>query len=79
MQQPKTLSFARTDMRPAYDVVVVGSGYGGGLAAGASCEGVARTPQSVANVTTIIIVVFNDGNARIGRPKVDADNFSHVS
>jgi cholesterol oxidase len=33
MQQPKTLSFARTDMRPAYDVVVVGSGYGGGIAA----------------------------------------------
>lgn len=34
----------------------IGSGYGGGLAAGASCEGIARQPQSVANVTTIMLV-----------------------
>jgi F-type H+-transporting ATPase subunit c len=34
----------------------IGSGYGGGLAAGASCEGIARTPQSVASVTTIMLV-----------------------
>ncbi|MGD8356055.1 MAG: GMC oxidoreductase [Methyloceanibacter sp.] len=33
MQQPETLSLARIDMRPSYDVVVVGSGYGGGIAA----------------------------------------------
>ena len=33
MQQPETLSLGHTDMRPAYDVVVVGSGYGGGIAA----------------------------------------------
>jgi F0F1-type ATP synthase membrane subunit c/vacuolar-type H+-ATPase subunit K len=37
-------------------LAAIGSGYGGGLAAGASCEGVARTPQSVANVTTIMLV-----------------------
>ncbi|ODR99798.1 hypothetical protein AUC68_01215 [Methyloceanibacter methanicus] len=33
MQQPEMLSLARAAMRPAYDVVVVGSGYGGGIAA----------------------------------------------
>ncbi|BAQ15981.1 GMC oxidoreductase [Methyloceanibacter caenitepidi] len=33
MQQPVTLSLDRLAMRPAYDVVVVGSGYGGGIAA----------------------------------------------
>ncbi|ODR95663.1 hypothetical protein AUC70_01885 [Methyloceanibacter stevinii] len=33
MQQPETLSLDRAAMRPAYDVVVVGSGYGGGIAA----------------------------------------------
>ena len=32
MQQP-TLSLPRDAMRPAYDVVVVGSGYGGGVTA----------------------------------------------
>ena len=37
-------------------LAAIGSGYGGGLAAGASCEGVARTPQTVANVTTIMLV-----------------------
>ena len=37
-------------------LAAIGSGYGGGLAAGASCEGIARTPQSVANVTTIMLV-----------------------
>jgi len=34
----------------------IGSGYGGGLAAGASCEGIARQPQSVAGVTTTMLV-----------------------
>lgn len=33
MQQPETLSLDRAAMRAAYDVVVVGSGYGGGIAA----------------------------------------------
>jgi cholesterol oxidase len=33
MQQPEILSLARAAMRPVYDVVVVGSGYGGGIAA----------------------------------------------
>jgi F-type H+-transporting ATPase subunit c len=37
-------------------LAAIGSGYGGGLAAGASCEGICRTPQSVANVTTIMLV-----------------------
>jgi F-type H+-transporting ATPase subunit c len=34
----------------------IGSGFGGGLAAGASCEGIARTPQSVTSVTTVMLV-----------------------
>ncbi len=37
-------------------LAAIGSGYGGGLAAGASCEGIARQPQSVANVTTTMLV-----------------------
>ena len=37
-------------------LAAIGSGYGGGLAAGASCEGVARTPQTTASVTTIMLV-----------------------
>ena len=37
-------------------LAAIGSGYGGGLAAGASCEGIARQPQTVANVTTIMLV-----------------------
>jgi F0F1-type ATP synthase membrane subunit c/vacuolar-type H+-ATPase subunit K len=34
----------------------IGSGYGGGLAAGASCEGIARQPTTTGNVTTIMLV-----------------------
>jgi ATP synthase F0 subunit c len=34
----------------------IGSGYGGGLAAGASCEGIARQPKTVASVTTTMLV-----------------------
>ena len=34
----------------------IGSGYGGGLAAGASCEGIARQPNTTGNVTTIMLV-----------------------
>ena len=37
-------------------LAAIGSGYGGGVAAGASCEGIARQPLSVANVTTIMLV-----------------------
>ena len=37
-------------------LAAIGSGYGGGLAAGASCEGVSRTPQSVASITTVMLV-----------------------
>jgi ATP synthase F0 subunit c len=37
-------------------LAAIGSGYGGGLAAGASCEGIARTPQTTASVTTIMLV-----------------------
>jgi len=34
----------------------VGSGYGGGMAARASCEGISRQPETVGNVTTIMLV-----------------------
>lgn len=37
-------------------LAAIGSGYGGGMAAGASCEGVARQPEAVGNVTTIMLV-----------------------
>jgi len=37
-------------------LAAIGSGYGGGIAAGASCEGIARQPESVGNVTTIMLV-----------------------
>lgn len=37
-------------------LAAIGSGYGGGMAAGASCEGVARQPESVGNVTTTMLV-----------------------
>ncbi len=37
-------------------LAAIGSGYGGGLAAGASCEGIARQPKTAANVTTIMLV-----------------------
>jgi F-type H+-transporting ATPase subunit c len=37
-------------------LAAIGSGYGGGLAAGASCEGIARQPESVGNVTTVMLV-----------------------
>ncbi len=34
----------------------IGSGMGGGFAAGASCEGIARQPESAGNVTTTMLV-----------------------
>ncbi len=37
-------------------LAAIGSGYGGGLAAGSSCEGIARNPESINNVTTIMLV-----------------------
>jgi F-type H+-transporting ATPase subunit c len=37
-------------------LAAIGSGYGGGLAAAASCEGIARQPNTVPNVTTIMLV-----------------------
>ena len=37
-------------------LAAIGSGYGGGMAAGASCEGIARQPNSVGNVTTTMLV-----------------------
>ena len=37
-------------------LAAIGSGYGGGVAAGASCEGVARQPRSVGPVTTTMLV-----------------------
>jgi ATP synthase F0 subunit c len=37
-------------------LAAIGSGYGGGMAAGASCEGIARQPETVGNVTTIMLI-----------------------
>jgi F-type H+-transporting ATPase subunit c len=37
-------------------LAAIGSGYGGGLAAGASCEGISRHPKTAASVTTIMLV-----------------------
>jgi ATP synthase F0 subunit c len=37
-------------------LAAIGSGYGGGLAAGASCESVARQPNSAGQVTTTMLV-----------------------
>jgi ATP synthase F0 subunit c len=37
-------------------LAAIGSGYGGGLAAGASCEGIARQPETATSVTTIMLV-----------------------
>lgn len=37
-------------------LAAIGSGYGGGMAAGASSEGIARQPKTIANVTTTMLV-----------------------
>jgi F-type H+-transporting ATPase subunit c len=37
-------------------LAAIGSGYGGGLAAGASCEGLARQPETITPVTTTMLV-----------------------
>lgn len=37
-------------------LAAVGSGFGGGLVAGASCEGIARQPEGIGQVTTTMLV-----------------------
>ncbi|MGD2124584.1 MAG: ATP synthase F0 subunit C [Desulfobacteraceae bacterium] len=37
-------------------MAAIGSGVGGGMAAGASCQGIARNPETVAQVTTTMLV-----------------------
>ncbi len=60
------MSFDQVPLGPTWAALVgagfstglaaIGSGYGGGLAAGASCEGISRQPESVGNVTTVMLV-----------------------
>jgi len=60
------MGFDRAPLAPTWAALVgagfstglaaIGSGYGGGLAAGASCEGISRQPESVGNVTTVMLV-----------------------
>jgi len=37
-------------------LAAIGSGIGGGMAAGGSCEGIARQPRSIGQVTTVMLV-----------------------
>ncbi len=60
------LDFSQAPVSPTWAALVgaglstglaaIGSGMGGGFAAGASCEGVARQPESVGPVTTTMLV-----------------------
>ena len=60
------MDFSRLPLYPTWAALVgaglstglaaIGSGYGGGIAAGASSEGIARQPETVANVTTTMLV-----------------------
>ena len=60
------MDFSQAPLHPTWAALVgaglstglaaIGSGYGGGMAAGTSCEGVARQPETVGNVTTIMLV-----------------------
>ncbi|MGW8303783.1 MAG: ATP synthase F0 subunit C, partial [Desulfobacterales bacterium] len=60
------MDFSREPVSPTWAALIgagistglaaIGSGYGGGMAAGASCEGISRNPESVANVTTTMLV-----------------------
>ncbi|MCF8050335.1 MAG: ATP synthase F0 subunit C [Desulfobacterales bacterium] len=60
------LDFSRAPVSPTWAALIgaglstglaaIGSGMGGGFAAGASCEGVARQPESVGPVTTTMLV-----------------------
>jgi F-type H+-transporting ATPase subunit c len=60
------MDFSREPVSPTWAALIgagistglaaIGSGYGGGMAAGASCEGIARNPESVGSVTTTMLV-----------------------
>ncbi|WP_319522486.1 ATP synthase F0 subunit C [uncultured Desulfosarcina sp.] len=60
------MNFSQAPLHPTWAALVgaglstglaaIGSGYGGGMAAGTSCEGVARQPETVGNVTTVMLV-----------------------
>lgn len=60
------MDFATQPLHPTWAALIgaglstglaaIGSGYGGGVAAGASCESVARHPRSVGQVTTTMLV-----------------------
>ena len=60
------MDFSQSALNPTWAALIgagistglaaIGSGYGGGRAAGASCEGVARNPKSIGNVTTTMLV-----------------------
>ena len=60
------MDFGQAPLQPTWAALVgaglstglaaIGSGYGGGLAAGASCEGVARQPETTGQVTTTMLV-----------------------
>jgi ATP synthase F0 subunit c len=60
------MDFSHTAFYPGWAALVgaglstglaaIGSGYGGGMAAGACCEGIARQPDSVGNATTTMLV-----------------------
>jgi ATP synthase F0 subunit c len=60
------MKFANAPLNPTWAALIgagistglaaIGSGIGGGMAAGGSCEGIARQPQSVGQVTTAMLV-----------------------
>ncbi len=60
------LDFSNAPLSPTWAALIgaglstgfasIGSGYGSGMAAGSSCEGVARQPDSSGSVTTIMLV-----------------------
>jgi F0F1-type ATP synthase membrane subunit c/vacuolar-type H+-ATPase subunit K len=60
------MDFSREPVSPTWAALIgagistglaaIGSGYGGGMAAGASCAGIARNPESVGSVTTTMLV-----------------------
>ncbi len=60
------MDFSKLPVNPTWAALVgagistglaaIGSGYGGGKAAGTSCEGIARNPESSGNVTTTMLV-----------------------
>jgi ATP synthase F0 subunit c len=60
------MDFSAQPLQPAWAALIgaglstglaaIGSGYGGGLAAGASCESIARQPRTAGQVTTTMLV-----------------------